>query len=212
MSSTKFFQVSAIFIAAFLFGISWVGIFYLFQYGTREAVFLTGQTESKKKTEVLPMSDEFFTPPQVDENNPKAFDPEGIYTVTGTISPVFDNFESIVISNKELSVDCDHVDFGKLLKPSGFIYFRTPKAPDEAGSVADFRDLTIGNGLLKFQAISENGVTYSFEGEFLIKGNFYTLDPDAEVLKGTLTKMVDGKTVAETEISFTWSIDLSCVC
>jgi len=212
VSSTKFLQISTIFVTAFLVGIAWVGLFYLLQYGTREAVFLTARPESVEKNNLLPMTDEFFTPPQVDEDNPDAFDPEGIYTVTKITKPGFRDFDSIVINNKELNVDCDHADFGRLVKPNGLIFFRKPFSSLDGGSGTDIHDILISDGTIKFRTEPENGIRYEFVGEFLVKGNFYALDPDFTVLEGTLTKLVNDKQVAETRASFTWSIDLTCVC
>ena len=146
------------------------------------------------------MTSEFFTPPSVDENNPDAFDPEGIY------EPVeVSEIKGFSIENKILDVDCDAYNFGDSTIPKLFVVTKDDK-------VLDADVLRLGNGRLEFETENSGGVRYEFKGDFLVKGNFYTLDPKKKVVSGTLTKLFEGKKVSETELSFTWSIDLSCVC
>gem|GEM_PF-1439100 len=220
MSSRKLLEMSVVFAFALLLGVGWVGVFRFFAnvFETPRPISeIYGRQIEPPTAPTLPpdlpavsMDDKIFTPPQVDENNSEAFDPEGIYTVKGFTNPGFSDVESILISNKKLDVDCDDAEFGKLVEPSGFVLFTNPKSGVE--STLDIEALRISDGGLTFETDPRDGVRYSFAGEFLVRGNFYTLDPDTKVLRGTLAKFKDGKRVAETEVSFTWSIDLTCVC
>ena len=59
---------------------------------------------------------------------------------------------------------------------------------------------------LTFTTQAIGGVSYSFDGAFTKLGDFPTDRPEGEViLKGRLTKMLNGKKVAETNVSFTYT-------
>ena len=220
----------------------WVGVFRYFA-NAFEAPVPTPETSIFKVEEPEPipsppappeysMDDKIFTPPQVDENNPEAFDPEGVYTVTGFLNPgeqwsegfsilqyvvKYPEIESMTplglfIYNKKLDVDCDDEDFGKLEPPTGVLFVNNTKRETDEQIGFDIPRFNISEGMIKFSTVEQNGVSFNFDGEFLVKGNFYTLDPKAKVLEGTVTRIENGKKVAETKVSFTWSIDLTCVC
>ena len=76
----------------------------------------------------------------------------------------------------------------------------------------EFRSITIKNGKLKIVTESFKDISYEFTGEFLVKGNFYTLDPEAKVLKGELVKKQNGKIIAQSQIVFGWGIEFDCSC
>jgi hypothetical protein len=59
---------------------------------------------------------------------------------------------------------------------------------------------------LTFKTQAVRGISYSFAGAFTKLGNFPVDRPEGEVLlKGHLIKMRNGKKVAETDVSFTYS-------
>ena len=59
---------------------------------------------------------------------------------------------------------------------------------------------------LTFTTQAVRGKSYSFEGTFTKLGNFPADRPEGEViLKGHLIKMLNGKKVAETDVSFTYT-------
>ncbi|MFV0389165.1 MAG: hypothetical protein ACK5NT_10475 [Pyrinomonadaceae bacterium] len=66
----------------------------------------------------------------------------------------------------------------------------------------------------KIKLVSEtlDGVSFLFEGEYRVKGNFYTLPPDAVVLSGNLTRIENGIRMKSTKVSFTWDPDVDCHC
>lgn len=218
MSSSKALRITSIFVAAFLFGLAWVGVFrffhgYLAADNSQAIAPVAERQISEAPAEpLLSMDDPSFTPPQVDETNPEAFDPEGVYTVDGDLSPAFREFELFTINNKKLDVECDAKDFGSLIAPTGSVIETAAGSTASAGRSLKFQRIEIANTKIYFATEAVNGSRYEFEGNYLVNGNFYTLDPDAKVLRGTLSKFQDGRKVAETEVSFTWSIDLTCVC
>ncbi len=48
------------------------------------------------------------------------------------------------------------------------------------------------------------GQSYKFVGHFSSGGNYEETKPEGAVLVGRLTKLIDGKIVAEEEINFNW--------
>lgn len=155
---------------------------------------------------VLPLdyNEEELTSPHVDEKNPEFFDPEGSYYLDESSSNDSDEFHYFDIYNKNFDVNVKDDRYGELIAPSGNLF-----AGDGSKSYS-FTSISISNGKLTFATETVNGVAYEFSGEFLIKGNFYTLDPNAKVLKGTLTKKINGKRSKLKELYFGWTIDEGC--
>jgi hypothetical protein len=60
---------------------------------------------------------------------------------------------------------------------------------------------------LTFSTTTVNGVSYNFTGTFEKLDNFSANPPpsDEVILKGKLTKMLDGNMVIESDVSFTYS-------
>ena len=167
--------------------------------------------------------------PKEDENNPEYFDPEGRYFVIGKISEGFEDFDSFFINNNKFDSECDSEDYGETIAPSGYIQLKTPLVeelpPDlDPAKISiyhteyDNRDyleligIKIEKGHIHFATKSVRGITYSFEGNFLVDGNFYTVDKDAKVLKGKLVTMLDGYVIAESEIMMGWELEIICTC
>lgn len=55
-----------------------------------------------------------------------------------------------------------------------------------------------------FETETRKGQSYKFVGNFTSGGNYEEVKPKDAVLVGRLTKIADGKTVAEEEVSFNW--------
>jgi len=55
-----------------------------------------------------------------------------------------------------------------------------------------------------FETETREGQSYKFIGHFTSGGNYEDTKPKDAVLVGRLTKMLDGKTVTEEEVSFIW--------
>ena len=165
---------------------------------------------------VLPINyeEENLSNPKEDENDPEKFDPEGRYFLIGE-SKGFENLYIFSIYNKNLDVDLDNERFGERLPPKGLIWLDdTDKGAKDNCDMHDYVDVPhfdISDGKIRFVSKKTNGISYEFNGEFLVKGNFYTLDPDAKVLKGTLVERKNGRQVAEEKVVFGWNPGETCL-
>lgn len=193
---------------ALLFGLACVG-FYQFVVGNIVGDEVRSvKTENFKKNEfnindsesVLPIDfeEDKLSDPKEDEDNPKYFDPEGVYFILDDLPDEFNRFESFVINNKILNSDEKGNYIAEDIALKGYVH---------DNKKYEFERIEIKDGKIQFQTKIINGVNFSFIGEFLVKGNFYTLDENAEVVKGTLTKKLGDKTVVLHDVSFGWMLD-----
>ena len=67
-----------------------------------------------------------------------------------------------------------------------------------------FTSVTVSEKHLKFSTVTIKGVRYSFDGEFLGKGDFasQSVGNGLVMLEGVLRKLVNGQSVSETRTSF----------
>jgi hypothetical protein len=74
------------------------------------------------------------------------------------------------------------------------------------GNRFGYKSLVVKKESFVFTTVVVKGTSYSFSGRFLKGGVFAagTLDPDAPVLEGTLTKWTGGRKVAEANLKFTY--------
>ena len=121
-------------------------------------------------------------------------DVTGAYFASGSLPAEFSEIEHLSLA----TID----ENGRPAPLNGFIRPKRRSADDYklVNPRLAGRDLT-------FTTAAVGGVSYSFKGTFTTLGNFPENPPDAEevVLRGTLTKLKDGKVVAETPVSFTYS-------
>lgn len=200
----------ALCLTTFFFGVAWVGVY---QFFLGNQIKSTNVQPSNKvigfdindPDSVLPIDfeEEKLTSPKTDETNEAYFDPEGYYYFLDEPPKGFEDFKHFNINNKNFDVDPKDRRYGEAVPPSGFIIL----IDKNKGTHIRFEKLDISNGRLYFQANGKNGLSYKFEGEFLVKGNFYTLDENAKVLEGILIKKKAGKTVAESRVVLGWGID-----
>ncbi|MEZ5427886.1 MAG: hypothetical protein R2747_16570 [Pyrinomonadaceae bacterium] len=59
-------------------------------------------------------------------------------------------------------------------------------------------------GDFSFKTNTHKKIGYKFVGRFVVKGNYEESKPAGTVLTGRLTKLFDGKPVAEEDVSFSW--------
>jgi hypothetical protein len=186
------------------FGV-WEFFFGNFNHSKQEIVNLQAEGikfDINDPESVLPIDyeEDKLTSPKVDETNAAEFDPEGFYYFLDEPPKGFEDLENFTINNKNLKGDVHSRDYGKLVPPSGYI---------QTGKKFEFSKISIGDGNIFFETKEVTGINYEFNGKFLVKGNFYTLDEDAKVLEGVLTKRQNGKIVAESNVTFGWFIDLT---
>ena len=104
--------------------------------------------------------------------------------------------------------EIDHLSLATIdenAKPAPLNGFIRPKRK----SAKDYKLVspTLNGNNLTFTTTAVDGVSYSFTGTFEKMDDFSANPPptDEVILKGTLTKMKDGKSAAETKVSFTYS-------
>ncbi len=118
-------------------------------------------------------------------------DVTGGYFAKGTLPAEFSEIEHLSLA----MIDND----GNPAPLNGFIRPRRRSAEDYrlVNPKLDGNNLT-------FSTATVNGVSYSFTGVFEKLGNFPVNPPEADetILRGTLTKMRDGKMAAETKADF----------
>ena len=214
----------AVALSALLFGLAWVGVYQFFVEKTVEPKQETilfqdiGEVtfDINNPESVLPIDfeEDKLSDPKEDEDNPKYFDPEGRYYFYGEPKG-FENVFLISINNKNFEVESDDLKFGDLIPPAGFILLEdTDKGAKDSCEMHDYIDLSkvnIEDGKMSFISKKKNGISYEFNGEFLVKGNFYTLDVGAKVLNGKLVKKKNGKIIAENDLTFGWTSAEKCL-
>ncbi len=221
MKFKNFLLNLAIGISALLFGLAWVGIYQFFSgvFETRPATLNVSPKidfDINNPESVLPIDfeEDKLSDPKEDEDNPKFFDPEGRYYLLEE-SKKFKDFYIFTIHNKNFEVAPDDKRYGEFVLPQGTIFLE-----DKDKGVNDNCDMhdpfaipkiDIENGKINFTTKKRDGTTYEFKGEFIVKGNFYTLELDEKVLKGILTKKKNGKTVAQEELTFGWDNSETCL-
>lgn len=213
MKFNKFLLNLAVGSAALLFGLAWVGVYQFFTGTSAVRPHTCFPTKTVKveiadyskfdinnPESVLPINFEEnkLTSPHVDEDNAAMFDPEGYYFVLDNDVKKAGDFEGFTINNKNFKVSVNDKNYGKAIAPNGYV---------SADKDYKFTKISIGNEKVEFETAPINGVKYIFSGKFLVNGNFYTLDENAKVVIGTLTK-IDGDAITSTEnITFGWSLE-----
>lgn len=164
----------------------------------------TETAENNDNQPLLPIDfeEDKLTSPHADENNSDYFDPEGYYFFDG-FPKGFEDFLYIKISNKNFDVAKTDEHYGDLVSLNGFVILDGKNRDKQIR----FAEINVADGKLHFVTEAENGIKYEFNGEFLVKGNFYTLDENAKVLSGTLIKKSDDKIVAKNKLAFNWTLE-----
>ncbi len=206
-------------VSTLVFGLAWVGVFNLF-FGNSfitlnhscpadNSVKVTEveQTEEIKfdindPESVLPIDykEDKLTSPKVDEDNPEYFDPEGKYFLLDETAEDFKDVSYLKIENKNFDVSQKDPRFGESIAPKGSVVIDDKKQ-------IELEKIKIADGKIKTESKEKDGIKYEFDGEFVVKGNFYTLDENAQVLKGTLIKKRNGEVIAKGDVSFGWTLE-----
>ncbi len=213
MKFNKFLLNFAVGSAALLFGLTWVGVYQYF-VGTNavqpHTCFLTKTVKMENADSskfdignpesVLPINfeEDKLTSPHVDEDNAAMFDAEGYYFVLDSDAKKVGDFEGFTINNKNFKVSANDKNYGNAVAPSGYV---------SADKDYKFTKVSIGNGKIEFETEPINGVKYIFSGKFLVEGNFYTLDENAKVVTGTLTKIDGDAATSSKAVTFGWSLE-----
>lgn len=116
------------------------------------------------------------------------FDPDGAFWIFGEPPQEFKDFSGIVLNARRLR--------------------RLPGAGVDLtnGTKLRFRTLSVSRERFVFSTVALRGVSYSFSGRFLKGGIFAAanLDDQTPVLEGVLTKLRNGKKIAEAPLKFVY--------
>jgi hypothetical protein len=73
------------------------------------------------------------------------------------------------------------------------------------GALIRFRTISIAREKFTFTTRVRRGISYRFLGRFLKGGTFFSeISDDEPVLEGTLTKLLNGRVVAEAQLRFSY--------
>ena len=114
------------------------------------------------------------------------FDPNGSFWIIGTAPSGFSDFSAINLNARRVR------------------WLPSPGLQLNNGRTFRFQQLTVKREKFTFITTQVRGVSYSFSGRFLKGGVFAetVLDDQSPVLEGNLTKLVQGKKVAEAKLRF----------
>ncbi len=199
----------AIAVAAFIFGIS---VFNAVQYF--QSVFSAKEQaiESVAPDKIEPVIIEEITyPPQnveqtkipvveqtdnSDKTEPETeiweFDGNGSFYITDDLPKGFKDFDTISVTTRDFGVESEDYPYGVPIPPEGYV--RTSKK-------YKFTLIGIANRQIAFKTETKEGISYKFVGK-LIKADYS--------IEGRLTKMRNGKKIAESNVQLTF--DERCTC
>ena len=130
------------------------------------------------------------TPNQIFDFNPTKFNPSGVYSILGSKPKEFQDFEYVEIWVEEIE--------GNL---SGGVYVQNHVSDTYDSQIAAFSVVT-NRRLVFVTSPREDGLAYRFDGEFLHRNPSSVTNNKKAVLRGTLTKSINGRKVAERVVSF----------
>jgi len=151
------------------------------------------QSESARVTfqapDALPLRPQFVEPAVVFDYDPAEFNPRGDYYIVGRKPKEFSEFDCL-----EIAVDEQKI--------SGQVLFSTYADGQYDGVYATSGLVTRQRISIVAKPLYEEGVGYRFGGEFLRQGELWRAGKSQTVLKGRLSKVKDGQTIAEAEVKF----------
>jgi hypothetical protein len=143
-------------------------------------IALSGETQGKRKTGARQAK----------------FEPFGTYVIYGDRSEAFGDFNVFIIGYPRKPVK------GQPDKIIGEVQFGRREI-----LIAEFVGLKLIDTALSFETEEKNGISYTFEGRFLRKGDFLKRPPGyTPVLEGTLIKKLNGKEVAKESLKFYYEV------
>jgi hypothetical protein len=163
--------------------------------GMRFVLSMTTPTKSEVTEQtVRPLNLDFPPEPSLVETQPAIFDPGEIYYPPEKSPQAFANIELLDIETREFWQD-DGKYFNKPIVPTGYL---------RAGKDFKFKVITIADREITFETAEINDVSYRFVGHFPVIPQYEYCEqceypPD---LKGKLTKLKNGKIVAEMNAEF----------
>jgi hypothetical protein len=191
----------AVAFTAFVFGIGFFNVGQYFQ-----SVFST--KEQKVETVVPVKIEEITYPPDViehanapvfeqtdaadsEENIEHEFDATGDYLINGDLPKGFEDFGELSITTNDYENVSEENDYkGNPIPPEGFVFVKKKYK---------FARINIASKQIAFQTETKKGISYKFIGEF-IDDHDYSGEEGYADLEGHLTKMRNGKKIAESKV------------
>ena len=115
-----------------------------------------------------------------------AADFEGLFELQGKAPKGFEGFKAIVLTTVNFTPD------GAVpIKPSGNV---------RAGALYKMSRIAINGENLSFETVALRGVSYQFSGALNMENAANPSEPSASLLKGHLSKSLNGKKIAEADV------------
>lgn len=170
--------------------------------------YLTTNSAPEVKEEIRTVTiDELRYPqpviaPQVADNAPESetqdfitplFSPDGEYFIMGDKLPKgFEDFERFEIQT---------ADYSKATEENNWAYYDiAPEGAVVTNKEFHYKKIYVSEERLSFETETIKGISYKFAGEFVSQEE---VDKGENAfIKGTLTKLKDGKKIAEAKVSF----------
>lgn len=199
MKIQKFILSAAAALTAF--GVS-VGLFEIGSYLTADSAPEVKQEEEVRtltveelrfpQTETAPQISETVPADETEEYTKPEFSPEGNFYILDDLPKGFKDFEDLQIETADYSKASEENNWAYYeIPPQGF--FQTTKK-------FHFKRISVSEERLSFETEAIKGISYKFVGEYL---SAEELEPDDYTfIKGILTKLKDGKKIAEAEVKF----------
>lgn len=125
-----------------------------------------------------------------EENTEYEFDVTGDYYIIGDLPKGFEDFGEMSITTTDYENVSEENDYkGTPIPPEGFVFMKKKY---------NFARINIANKRIAFQTETKKGISYKFIGKFIDDQNYS--DEDYTDLEGRLTKMRDGKKIAESKV------------
>jgi hypothetical protein len=124
------------------------------------------------------------------------FDAFGYYYIAGEPPQGFEDINHISVFTADYEVGQNPYSVRAIPRPPTGILWTSQRYR--------MTRLNIGNGRISFATETARGLSYQFNGRFLVHSSFYGLPEKAIVLEGHITKFRRGRKIAESDIRFTW--------
>lgn len=174
-----------------------VGVYFIWQFLTAQTVSDISQLEKtvSEIEKVQPMTEINKTEddlPATEETVEDEFDAEGNYYLIGDLPKDFKDFYSLSVITSNYEVKDDGSAYASPIPPEIELYSKIKYK---------FTRININNRQISFETEGKNGISFQFTGYFPEQ---YEDEKSKEwvSLEGTLTKLKNGKKVAETQAKF----------
>lgn len=129
------------------------------------------------------------------------FDGEGEYYIPGDIPKGFNEFGAIQIETRDWEADSDEFPCGKPIPPQGHIFHKEK---------FHFKRIGIANRQIALETENVKGISYKFAGSFLKESIYDEKNKASIMLEGRLTKLKNGKKIAESDLRL--AVNETCGC